>query len=529
MNIKKMFNNTKRELEQDDLFKRPTPIKEKTISKKKVQVFNNNPIPDKKYIKKAYDKIPDNINIPLQFMTREQYLIKYMNNQEKKYGKKFTPQQKQSYIDERMQEYKHISGRYTTKNNPYYKPAVVIFNDKDNQKNINGKEFKKVAWHEYGHELVEKLGVKLEPNKEEEFCDYLAHLKVELKDNRRPQTILKEFTNGNTIRIDNMSKNKCNKNHIKKDKYSKNTSQTLFHAGDKPPSETLRQEGRVYGFSNVDYAKGWQQKMGKQNLYKFQADEYDLDDKTYVRDTPQGKILSDNEYIVRRVLQEEPLTDEDSKNMAWKSPDNITYVEEMSPDEYLRRTHPDPENFQPTTYYDTETEKEEPIQQLSQHITSKDVEVPIPFTETQGSDKGLADHEGRHRAYAAKIGGLQTIPVSVPPPQSWRTQEIKDEFVKITFPRDVDSPYGETWKKRLDRPFPTEQMGSSAIKNYEDILKERGLLKQDEYSKNNRKVKCSVCYKLYPSVVEDDYSDRCTECEESDAYRTLDNKVIKRK
>lgn len=43
-----------------------------------------------------------------------------------------------------------------------------------------------------------------------------------------------------------------------------------------------------------------------------------------------------------------------------------------------------------------------------------------------------------------------------------------------------------------------------------------------------RKVKCKVCYKLYPSVAEDDYTDRCSDCEDNNLYRDIINNKIKK-
>ncbi len=100
------------------------------------------------------------------------------------------------------------------------------------------------------------------------------------------------------------------------DEESKNLIQSLWHAGDKPPSETLNEQGRVFGFSSKEYADGWREKKGKQNIYQFTTDEYILDDKTYIRDTPTGKKYNDNEYIVKNVLNESIFVDDESKGQS---------------------------------------------------------------------------------------------------------------------------------------------------------------------------------------------------------------------
>lgn len=309
-NFSNDFGREEKKVSQNSFDK---PIKTKTISGKKVKIYNDNPIPKTQTIKKAYDKIPDDTNIPLKFMTRKQYLNQYVTNQEKKYNKKFSNSQRQKYVNTRSQEYKNIAGRYTTKKNPYYKPAVIIFNDDDNSKNIKGEEFKKVAWHEYGHELVEKERVRMEPQAEEDFCDYLAHMKVVKNTKKTPATLLKEYLKNQKEFDADKTRQPCDR-AIKKDIYSKNTTQTLFYAGDEPPSQNLKERGRVYGFSNLDFAKGWQQKKGAKNIYQYQTSQYDLDPKNYVRKTPSGYTYNDNEYIATNVLTEKPVSDDYSKD-----------------------------------------------------------------------------------------------------------------------------------------------------------------------------------------------------------------------
>lgn len=154
--------------------KKIEPVREFKVAGKLVKVYNDHPIPKKSTINAAYSKIPDDTNIPLHFMTREQYLKKYVNNQERKNNTTFSQQQRQQYYKNNRDEYNNIIGRYTTEDNPYYKPAVVVFNDKSNHKNITKDNFKKLAWHEYGHEFVEDHGVELPKMQEEQFADYIG-------------------------------------------------------------------------------------------------------------------------------------------------------------------------------------------------------------------------------------------------------------------------------------------------------------------------------------------------------------------
>lgn len=187
------------------------PVKEIKLADKPVQVFNNYPIPSKKLIEKTYNKIPDDTRIPLQFMTREQYVKQYVGNQEKQRGRPFDEKTKKEFFKNKKDKYSNIIGRYTTKQNPYYPPAVVIFNDPENQQNIKGKNFKKVAWHEYGHELAEKKKLNLDYETEEYFADRIADKGLKKNpfcDTRAKNKILQEIQYFELPAKDNYSKDK---------------------------------------------------------------------------------------------------------------------------------------------------------------------------------------------------------------------------------------------------------------------------------------------------------------------------------
>lgn len=88
--------------------------------------------------------------------------------------------------------------------------------------------------------------------------------------------------------------------------------QTLWHAGNKTPEETLRDEGRVFGFSTPEYAQGWAKKYNKQNIYQFSTVNPILDDKSYNRPTIQGNVkLSDNEYIATNVKNQSIVSEDE--------------------------------------------------------------------------------------------------------------------------------------------------------------------------------------------------------------------------
>jgi len=96
------------------------------------------------------------------------------------------------------------------------------------------------------------------------------------------------------------------------------TSQSLWHAGNMPPSETLKKEGRVFGFSDKRFAEGWAKKHDKENIYQFETDDYVLDDKSYSRPTTKGTEMSDNEFIAMNVKQEDLKGASLAKQNEWK-------------------------------------------------------------------------------------------------------------------------------------------------------------------------------------------------------------------
>jgi len=74
--------------------------------------------------------------------------------------------------------------------------------------------------------------------------------------------------------------------------------QSLFHAGDISPSETLKKENRVFGFSSIDNAKLWKKRHNKKHIYQFFSSDYKLDSKVY------GGRPNENEFICKNVIKE---------------------------------------------------------------------------------------------------------------------------------------------------------------------------------------------------------------------------------
>jgi hypothetical protein len=105
-----------------------------------------------KVVKQVYSQIPDDVQVPVVFMTKKQYLKQYIKNQEVKNNVNFTKREELQYIKNELKGMRPIVSRFTTYQNPYMQPRVVFFTDKK----INKKDFEKNVYHEFGHELFEK-------------------------------------------------------------------------------------------------------------------------------------------------------------------------------------------------------------------------------------------------------------------------------------------------------------------------------------------------------------------------------------
>jgi hypothetical protein len=140
------------------------------IANKPVIVHSKKNTPCKKTIHKIYSKIDDDITIPLQFMTKKQYLQQYIKNQEKKKDIDFPKEQEDEYIKEGLKDMKYVIARYTTKKNPYYHPATIIFTDNKLPKPL----LKHALLHEFAHEKFEREKKKYGKKEEEKMADKFA-------------------------------------------------------------------------------------------------------------------------------------------------------------------------------------------------------------------------------------------------------------------------------------------------------------------------------------------------------------------
>ena len=152
------------------------------------------------------------------------------------------------------------------------------------------EEYKQRAFaHELGHQHLFATGQDSEENDSnipqiEKKADKIGAdiLDMSVKDFNSPDVTYKDVVSG-----------------------KRNFIQSLFHAGNEPPSEKIAKGEPVFGFSSKEFADAWADKHGYDDVYQFQTSDYDLDEKQYVRERENKKVISDNEFIARNVLKEE--------------------------------------------------------------------------------------------------------------------------------------------------------------------------------------------------------------------------------
>ena len=151
-------------------------------------------------------------------------------------------------------------------------------------------------------------------------------------------------------------------------------------------------------------------------------------------------------------------------------------IKYMHPDEYLIRTGFDkvglPEDYYNRyfeKYYDTEKEEMRPTAELSEIIKDPKKKVSVPFVFQESNQ-----HEGRHRAYAAKEAGYESIPVIVPSLEDYPISErerIGEIFVKKSG-LDRDPAYASEWIERFRKGSPESYMDMASRERYSEIIAE---------------------------------------------------------
>jgi hypothetical protein len=165
--------------------------------------------------------------------------------------------------------------------------------------------------------------------------------------------------------------------------------------------------------------------------------------------------------------------------MAWDIPGAEAegkIIEYMSPEDYLKQTGLPFGTYGQRSeslgrYFDTEAERSLPIQELSKRIKDPKTKVRIPYVGDPKS--GNAEHEGRHRAYAAELAGEEKIPVAVSVPIRKR-EDVAEKFIQQVFPRSHAS-YKDEWRERFAKGHPEFYMDTDIRNKYNDLLKEEGL------------------------------------------------------
>lgn len=175
-----------------------------------------------------------------------------------------------------------------------------------------------------------------------------------------------------------------------------------------------------------------------------------------------------------------------------KAQQQSQYIKWMKPLDYIKQAGLDPVNNpnqarQLEDFYDKDKKKTLPIDKLGDYIESPDQPVTIPYLENSdvygGKGPGgevitYKSHEGRHRAWAAHLKGEKLIPVAVPPPDSWTTPEISDDFVEAAIPGSGED-YKQLWRERFKEDNYQFRFNKKQNKIYQDILEKHNVPKNN--------------------------------------------------
>lgn len=144
----------------------------------------------------------------------------------------------------------------------------------------------------------------------------------------------------------------------------------------------------------------------------------------------------------------------------------------MRPQQYLNRVklwNPEKKEWLQTTS-DIETGREIPITKLNKILLSGK-KITIPIIEKEAGITTIPNHEGRHRAFSAKLIGERLMPVRVERPKGSKDRIFK-EFMATAFPHEpTTSSYYKEWRGRFNRPFPEQRMDINTTKIYQAVLK----------------------------------------------------------
>ena len=97
------------------------------------------------------------------------------------------------------------------------------------------------------------------------------------------------------------------------------SSQSLFYAGDRTPTQYLKEKGHVYGFTQLRFAEGWAKKNNYPYIYQFITTNYKLDEKPYSRNTVAGAEYNDNEFTAFNVISENLISNSSNPGMVWNA------------------------------------------------------------------------------------------------------------------------------------------------------------------------------------------------------------------
>jgi len=144
----------------------------------------------------------------------------------------------------------------------------------------------------------------------------------------------------------------------------------------------------------------------------------------------------------------------------------------------------------PKTYFDTKLKTERQISTLINKIKSPTHKIDLPYIEADPYPTknkppkpfSIPKHDGRIRAFAAMEAKRESIPVVMPPPKEWRTEQVFKKFMELREPGQNPEFYNYDSRKRIltEDIFPDKNLEPKDRRKYKIALKETGTV-PDKY------------------------------------------------
>ena len=190
---------------------------------------------------------------------------------------------------------------------------------------------------------------------------------------------------------------------------------------------------------------------------------------------------------VRGILSEDQ-SDVSNNRIQWEKTTGVHY-EEMTPDEYLNQIPYLKVTPESQMYGEEWGNSVQKVGDFVEKIKDPDVVINVEAPYVFGNDQ-----EGRHRTVAAKLAGLQTIPVGTFLPSQYTTPEMFEAFKEKMKSKGYSfaSGYDREWEERFKKGKPEHYMDKKWRQGYKEVIAEKGLDPSAIYEKEEQPQKIMV-------------------------------------